>query len=61
MSVLYSYHQPEDFRRLQNIRKTKAKVKYSVTFQNLKAGGTNIWLTFINNKQYYLIQVSRMF
>ena len=28
----------------------EAEIKYSVTFQNLKAGGTNIWLTFINNK-----------
>ena len=32
--------------------RSKAEVKYCVTFQNLKAGGKNIWPPFINNKHY---------
>ena len=39
--------------------RSEAEVKYSVTFQNLKAGGKNIWPPFINNKQYCLITWSK--
>ena len=34
--------------------RSEAEVKYCVTFQNLKAGGKNIWPPFINNKQHCL-------
>ena len=39
---------------------SEAEVKYSVTFQNLKAGGKNIWPLLINNKQYCLIFINSL-
>ena len=47
------------FGRWQNIWPRRSRGQIFVTFQNLKAGGNNIWMLLYDNKQYYIFKGNR--
>ena len=50
-------HEPEGFGRWLNILLRHSRGQIFFTFQNMKAGDTNIWLNFMKNIQYYLFHL----